>query len=117
MNAANDWMAAQDGDMHTPDIQIPLTSLLKDIIIFPPDPLESADDLVNKTWTGFAHANAAPYKLRRRPDNCLVYRRIVRDANNINKIIDDSYAMIYTEKYLSRVLCSEPRQLGVTLFY
>jgi hypothetical protein len=116
MNAVNDWMAVQDVDMDTHDNQIPLTSLLKDIVIFPPYPLESADDIGNKTWTAFIHANAVPYKLRNRPDNCLVYRRILRDINN-NKIIDDSYTMIYTEKYLSRVLCSEPRQLGITLFY
>jgi hypothetical protein len=116
VNTVNDWLAVQDGDTHAPDIQIPLTSLLKDIVFFPPYPLESADDLVNKTWTGFIHANAVPYKLRNHPDNCLVYRRIVQDTNH-NNIIDDSYAMLYTEKYFSRELCSEPRQLEVTLFY
>jgi hypothetical protein len=115
VNATNDWLAVQDGDTHTPDAQIPLASLLKDVVIFPPYPLESADDLVNKTWTGFVHASAVPYKLRNQPDNCLVYRRIVQDTDN--KIIDDSYVMIYAEKYLSSELCSEPRQLGVTLFY
>jgi hypothetical protein len=40
----------------------------------------------------------------------------VRDTNN-NTIIDDSYTMLYTEKYLGGELCSEPRQLEITLFF
>jgi hypothetical protein len=116
-NTVNDLLAAQDGNTHAPDIQIPITSLQKDILIFPPYPSESADDLVKKAWAGFIHASVTPYKLRNQPDDCLIYRRIVQDTNHNNKISDDSYTMLYTEKYFSRELCSEPRQLEVTLFY
>jgi hypothetical protein len=103
-NTANDLLAAQDGDTYTPDIQIPITSLQKDILIFPPYPSESADDLVEKTWTGFKHASAAPYALKKQPDNCFIYRRIAQDTNRNNRIIDDSYAMLRTVKYFSREL-------------
>jgi hypothetical protein len=116
LNAVNEWMAVKDVDVDTRDNQIPLTSLTKDVVVFPSYPLESADDIANKTWAAIINANAEPYKLRNQPDNCLVDRRIARDTNNNNKITDDSYAMIHTEKYLSRVLCSEPRQLGISLF-
>jgi hypothetical protein len=117
VNTVNDLLAAQDGNTHTVDMQIPITSLRKDIFIFPPYPSESADDLVKKAWAGFTHASAVPYKLRIQPDNCFIYRRIVRDTNHNDKIIDDSYTMLYAEKYFSRELCSEPRQVEVTLFY
>jgi hypothetical protein len=103
--------------MWTPaTIRSHLTSLMKDIVIFPPYPSESAGDLVKKAWAGFIYASVASYRLRNQPDNGLIYRRIVQDTNN-NQIIDDSYTMLYTEKYFGRELCSEPRQFGITLFY
>jgi hypothetical protein len=117
LNTVNEWEAEKDVNVDTHDNQIPVTSLMKDIVIFPPYPSESAGDLVKKAWTGHIYANGVPYRLRNQPDNRLIYRRIVQDTNNNNTIIDDSYTMLYTEKYFGRELCSEPRQFEITLFY
>jgi hypothetical protein len=116
-NTVNEWMTEKDANVDTHDNEIPVTSIMKDIVIFPPYPSESAGDLVEKAWTGRIRASVAPYRLRNQPNNRLIYRRIVQDTNNNNKMIDDSYTMLHTEKYFGRELCAEPRQLEITLFY
>jgi hypothetical protein len=60
---------------------------------------------------------AIPTHLRSAPENCLVCRRIVKDLTDDNKILDDSFSILYTEKHFSRQLCAEPRKLEITLFY
>jgi hypothetical protein len=118
LNTVNEWMAEKDVNVDTRDNQIPLTSLMMDVVIFPPCPSESAGDLAKKAWAGHIYASAVPYRLRNQPDDRLIYRRIVQDTTDKNNtIIDDSYTMLYAEKYFGRELCSEPRQFEIALFY
>ena len=107
----------EEDNVETHDDEIPATSMTEDIVVFPPYPSESAGNLVEKAWTGRIYASAVPYRLRNQPHSRLIYRRIVQDINDNNKIIDDSYTMLHTEKQFGRELCAEPRQLEITLFY
>jgi hypothetical protein len=61
-NTVNEWMAEKDANLDTHDNEIPATSLMKDVVIFPPHPSESAGDLVKKAWAGHTHASVAPYR-------------------------------------------------------
>jgi hypothetical protein len=116
-NPAHAPLAAQFGNTHTPDIQIPMPESPQDT------PTEvrrsaSARDLTETmAWTGYMHASAVPHQLRNAPDICFIYRQIMKDITDDNEVIGDSYTMLYTEKHLSKKLCSEPHHLGVTLFY
>jgi hypothetical protein len=99
VNPVNAMLAAQFDNTHTPDIQIPIPEN-------PPTGVQnaaSAHDLTKTmVWTGYMHTCAVPNQLRSAPESCLIYRRIVKDLTDNNKIIDDSYTMLYTEKHLSR---------------
>jgi hypothetical protein len=98
----------EEDNVGTHDNEIPATSVTEDIVIFPPYPSESAGNLAKKAWAGHIYASAVPYRLRNQPHSRLIYRRIVQDTNDNNKITDDSYTMLHTEKQFGRELCDEP---------
>jgi hypothetical protein len=47
----------------------------------------------------------------------LVYRRVVKDLDDNNKILDDTYTILYTPEHLTRKLCDDLHELDITLFY
>jgi hypothetical protein len=47
-------------------------------------------------WAGYTHTCAMPTHLRSAPESCLVYRRIVKDLSDNNKILEDTFAVLYT---------------------
>jgi hypothetical protein len=110
-------IADEEDNVETHDNEIPATSMTEDIVIFPPYPSESAGNLVKEAWTGHIYASVVPYRLRNQPRSRFIYRRIVQDTNDNDRIIDDSYTMLPTEKQFGRELCADPRQLEITLFY
>jgi hypothetical protein len=65
---------------------------------------------VTKTmvWTRCAQTCAVPTHLRGASDQCLVYRRIIKDAEDNNKILDDGFAILYTAEHFARKLRDEP---------
>jgi hypothetical protein len=81
----------EEDNVETHDDEIPATSMTEDIVVFPPYPSESAGNLVKKAWTGHIYASAVPDRLRNQPRSRLIYRRIVPDTNDNNKIIGNSY--------------------------
>jgi hypothetical protein len=116
-SSVDECITDEEDNVETHDNEIPVTSMTEDVVIFPPYPSEWAGDLVKKAWTGRTYASAVPYRLRNQPHSRLIYRRIAQDTNDNNTIIEDSYAMLHTEKQFGRELCAEPRRFESTRFY
>jgi hypothetical protein len=56
-----------------------------------------------------------PARLRGSPESCLVHRRIVRDMEDNDEMLEDTYIVLYTREHFSRRLCSVPHLLEVAL--
>jgi hypothetical protein len=68
-------------------------------------------------WAGYVRTRMVPTYLRGAPDQCLIYRRIVKDLDDNNKVLDDTYTTLYTPVGLTRQLCDDPRKLEITILY
>jgi hypothetical protein len=68
-------------------------------------------------WIGYMNTRAVPTHLRGVPDHCLVYRRIIKDLDDNNKILDDTFAILFTPEHLACKLCEEAHELEITTFY
>jgi hypothetical protein len=67
-------------------------------------------------WAGVIRTNAIPMDLKDAPGSVLVYRRIINDFDDRNKVLDGDFAILLSQSYLARTLCDEAHNL-VTLFY
>jgi hypothetical protein len=68
-------------------------------------------------WAGYVQTRAVPAHLRGAPDRCLVCRRIIKDLDDNDEILDDTFAILYATEHLARKLCEEPRKLEIAMFY
>jgi hypothetical protein len=68
-------------------------------------------------WTGYARAQAVPMRLRGAPDHCLAYRRVIKDLDDGDEILDDTFAILCAGEHLARKLCEEPREVRITMFF
>jgi hypothetical protein len=66
---------------------------------------------------GYMTSCNVPAHLRGAPEPCLVHRRMVRDLEDNNRTLEDTYTMLYTPAHFPRRLCDEPRMLEITLLY
>jgi hypothetical protein len=117
VNAVNALLATYSDNTHIPDIQIPMPENPGDTPMGVQNSASAQDLTKTMVWAGYMHTCAIPNQLRSALDNCLIYRRIVKDLIDDNKILDDSFTILYTEKHLSRHLCAESHNLEITLFY
>jgi hypothetical protein len=66
-------------------------------------------------WVGCVTSCNVPARLKSAPEPCLVRRRIVRDMEDDNETLEDTYTD--TRGHFSRRLCDHPHLLEVTLVY
>jgi hypothetical protein len=74
---------------------------------------------VTKTmvWTGYVRAQAVPTPTwRPGPLFGIPARSEVKDLDDNNKILDDTYAILYAQEHLARKLCEEPHEMQITQF-
>jgi hypothetical protein len=60
-----------------------------------PDIITVRNATKTMVWAGYTRSCNAPTHLRGAPDQCLVYRRVVKDLNDNNKTLDDTDAVLY----------------------
>jgi hypothetical protein len=66
---------------------------------------------------GYVTSCNVPARLEGAPEPCLVRRRIVRDMDDNNKTLEDTYTVLYTREHFSRRRCDLPHLLEVALIY
>jgi hypothetical protein len=107
VNAVNVAMAAQFDHADTPDVQIQVRENPGDAPVGAQNSATAQDFARTMVWAGYTHTCVLPTHLRSAPESCLVYRRIVEDLSDNNKILEDTFA----------ILCTEPHKLEIALYY
>jgi hypothetical protein len=112
----------EDDDRITPPIT-PVTtqqdalSQDSDAFLMDPGAEDQFYEIQMMVWVGHMTSCNVPARLEGAPEPCLVRRRIVRDMEDNNKTLEDTYTVLYNRERFSRRLCSLPRLLEVTLIY
>jgi hypothetical protein len=110
-------MAAHYDHVKTPEIKIQPHDNPEDTPRGVQNSATAHDVTQTMVWTCYTRTRAVPAHLRGAPNHCLVYRRIIKDLDDNNRILDDTFAILFTPEHLARKLCDEPHELEITMFY
>jgi hypothetical protein len=102
VNTVDAAMAAQFDNTDTPDIRIQMPENPGDACVGVQNSATAQDFARTVVWTGYMRVCAIPTHLRSASESCLVYRRIVKDLSDNNKILEDTFTILYVEKHFSR---------------
>jgi hypothetical protein len=109
-------MAAHYDHTDAPEIKIQLRDNPDDAPSEVQNSATARDVPKTMVWAGCVTTRAVPTHLRGTSDRCLVYRWIIKDCDDNNKILDDTFAILYTPEHLARKLCEEPHKLEIAIF-
>ena len=110
----------EDDDQITPlptpaTTQQDASSQDSDAILMGPGAEDKFYEIRMMVWVGYMTSCNVPARLNGAPEPCLAHRRIVRDMDDNNETLEDTYTVLHTREHFSRRLCDLPHLLEVTL--